>query len=455
MLLPTPTDLRAMSRLALPVVTVQVGIMTMGVADTVMVGHVSARALASVALGNLYFYVVGVFGMGVLMALDPVVAQAVGARDEEAIARAVQRGLAIVLALTIVSSLVLYPGAVVMTALRQPAEVIPDAARYARICIPGVLPYFAFIVFRQSLQAMGRVAPIVVTVIVANACNVLLNWALIFGHAGMPGLGVSGAAWATTISRWIMALLLLALASRQLRAHLAPLRQASLAAEPLARMARLGVPIGLQYMLEYGAFAVTALLMGLIGTHEMAAHQIAINLASLTFMVPFGVSAATAVLVGQAIGEGDEQRARRAASAGMLCGVGFMVIFGIVFTVAPRMLAGFYTRDATVLALAATLLPIAGLFQVFDGTQTVAAGILRGAGDTHAPMAINVLGFWLIGLPASAWLAFRGGLGAEGLWWGFVAGLGSVALLLVLRVRTRMRREMRRVVIDRGFGIGD
>ena len=437
-----------MLQLALPVAAVQLGIMGMGVADTIMVGHVSPEALAATALGNLYFFVAGIFGQGTLMALDPVVSQAVGARDDDAIARAIQRGLVLALALTVVTCAAFLPAPWVMSMLRQPPEVVPDAASYVRVAIPGVFPFYAFVVFRQSLQAMGRVAPVLWTVLAANVLNIFLNWVFIYGNLGSPTLGVTGASIATSIGRWAMAIMILALSGHAVAHHLKPWRPETSAIRPLLRMVRLGVPIGSQYLLEYGAFAAAALLMGALGTTQMAAHQIAINLASFTFMVPLGVSTATAVLVGHAIGAGDEARARRAAISGMLTGTAFMVVSAVVFRGFPFGLARLYTDDSAVIALAATLIPIAGVFQVFDGVQAVAAGVLRGIGDTHAPAVINVIGFWLIGLPVSWYLAFRHGGGAIGLWWGIVVGLGAVAIILLARVRVRLGRAMRRVIID-------
>jgi MATE family multidrug resistance protein len=325
---------------------------------------------------------------------------------------------------------------------------VPDAASYVRIAIPGVFPFYAFIVFRQSLQAMGRVAPVLWTVLVANLLNAGLNWVFIYGNLGAPAMGVAGSSLATSVSRWVMALALLAIAGHRLAHHLTPWRPEALAFEPLRRMLRLGLPIGVQYLLEYGAFAAAALLMGMLGTTQMAAHQIAINLASFTFMVPLGVSTATAVLVGHAIGAGDEDQARRSAIAGIFVGATFMCGSALTFLLLPGALARSYTGDAAVVLLAATLIPIAGVFQVFDGVQAVAAGVLRGIGDTHAPAVINVVGFWLIGLPVSWVLAFRLGGGAVGLWWGIVVGLAAVALILLGRVRVRLGRTMHRVIID-------
>ncbi len=452
MVLPTPTDLRAMLRLALPVAAVQLGIMAMGVTDTIMVGHLSPAALAAVALGNLYFFIAGIFGQGTLMALDPVISQAVGARDEEAISRALQRGLVVALALTVFTCATFVPVKWVLLSLRQPPEVVPDAASYVRIAIPGVFPFYAFIVFRQSLQAMHRVAPVLWTVLVANLLNAGLNWVFIYGNLGSPALGVAGSSVATSISRWAMALAVLSISGRQVWHHLTPWRPETLTIEPLGRMLRLGLPIGVQYLLEYGAFAAAALLMGVLGTTQMAAHQIAINLASFTFMVPLGVSTATAVLVGHAIGAGNEDQARRSAVAGIFIGASFMCASALIFRLFPTALARSYTGNADVVLLAATLIPIAGVFQVFDGIQAVAAGVLRGIGDTHAPAIINVVGFWLIGLPVSWVLAFRLGAGAVGLWWGIVVGLAAVALILLGRVRVRLGRTMHRVIIDEAVG---
>ena len=452
MVLPTPSDLRAMLRLALPVAAVQLGIMAMGVTDTIMVGHLSPAALAAGALGNLYFFIAGIFGQGTLMALDPVISQAVGARDEEAIARALQRGLVMALALTAFTCATFVPVEWVLRVLDQPPEVIPDAASYVRIAIPGVFPFYAFVVFRQSLQAMHRVAPVLWTVLLANLLNAGLNWVFIYGHLGSPALGVAGSSIATSVSRWAMALAVLSISGRQVWHHLTPWRSETLAIEPLRRMLRLGLPIGVQYLLEYGAFAAAALLMGVLGTTQMAAHQIAINLASFTFMVPLGVSTATAVLVGHAIGAGDEDQARRSAIAGIFIGASFMCASAFVFLVFPRVLARSYTGDADVILLTVMLIPIAGVFQVFDGIQAVAAGVLRGVGDTHAPAIINVVGFWFIGLPVSWVLAFRLGGGAVGMWWGIVVGLAAVALILLGRVRVRLGRTMHRVVIDEAIG---
>jgi MATE family multidrug resistance protein len=449
-ILPRRGELRAMLRLAVPVVVVQVGMMLMGVVDTVMVGHLqgSSLGLAAVALGHLYFFGIAVFGMGTLMVLDPVVAQAVGARDEDAVARGIQRGvlLAVILAIPSIGVLLVAQPALVFA--RQPAEVVPLAAAYILRLAPGVLPFFLFIVFRQSLQALRRTAPIVISIVIANLVNGGLNWLWIFGHGPVHPMGVLGSAWATTVSRWVLAGLLVALAWRDLRPRLRRRLAEVWDPAPLGRMLRLGLPIGFQYVLEFGAFALVALMMGWLGTRQMAGHQVAINLASLTFMVPLGVGDAASVLVGHAVGRADPVGARSSARAALLCGAGFMSCTALLFLGLPHGLARLYTVDPGVVAVAAALIPLAGVFQVFDGLQVVAGGILRGLGETRVAMMVNLLGYWLLGLPVSYLLGFRAGWGPVGLWWGLVVGLGVVATVLLTRVRAALRRQQGRVVID-------
>jgi multidrug resistance protein, MATE family len=441
----------ALVRLAVPIVVAQVGMMTMGVVDTLMVGRVSATALAAVALGHLYMFGAAALGLGTLMALDPLVAQAVGAEDQPAVARSVQRGLVLAVLLSVAVSLALLPGEAVLAFLGQPPDVVPLAAAYARANIVGVFPFFAFVLLRQSLQAMGRTRPILVVVAGANVANVFLNWALIFGHLGSPPLGAVGTGWATSIARTLMAGGLLAIAWRDLRPALRPWRREAFALRPLGRLLALGFPIGVQVQLEYGAFGLVALLMGRLGTVAVASHQVALNLASLTFMVPLGVGAAAAVRVGQAVGRGDAAGTRAAAGAALITGAGFMTGTAVLFLTLPALLARAYTPDAAVIALAASLIPIAGVFQVFDGLQVVATGILRGWGDTRSPMIINLIGFWLIGTPISLYLGFVAGGGPTGLWWGLVVGLVVVAGALLLLVRRRLRGALRRLTLDEGM----
>jgi MATE family multidrug resistance protein len=445
--MPHRADLAAMIRLAVPVVIVQVGMMLFGVVDTMVVGRLSSQALAAVALGHIAVITVSSFGVGVLLGIDPLLNQAQGARDRNAFRRSVQRGFLLAAVLMVPSTALLLPIGPIVSLLGQPAEIVPLAAAYAHISIPGLLPFYGWVVLRLTLQAMGRLRPIVATVVVVNLFNLVADWVLVFGVGPVPQLGPIGSAWASTIARTLLFVILLVVD----RWDLWPLLRfdpEAIRLRPLVRTARLGLPIGFQLQLEIFAFTVIALLMGGMGTTIMAAHQVAINLASLTFMVPLGVAQATAVRVGNAIGADNSGSARRAASSGLVLGAGFMTLTAVLFIGLPEGLARAYTSVSEVMTLAATLIPIAGFFQVFDGLQVVAAGVLRGAGDTRAPLVVNLIGFWLIGLPASLLLGFALDLGPQGLWWGLVVGLGAVSVFLLARVSARLRCDIERVAVD-------
>jgi MATE family multidrug resistance protein len=235
-----------------------------------------------------------------------------------------------------------------------------------------------------------------------------------------------------------------------IRSTIRPFRPEVFRTVPLVRLLRVGVPIGGQQWLEFGVFGAAGLLMGLMGTVAVASHQVALQLAALTFMIPVGVAQATSVLVGQSVGRGDPPSARRSAGAGLVVGTAFMTVTALMFLTVPETLATFFSRDTQVIATAVLLLPIAGVFQIVDGWQVVAAGALRGVADTRVPMILNLVGFWLVGLPACVALGFWADMGPRGVWWGLALGLGVVALLLLHRIRRRFGRELRRLLIDEG-----
>ncbi len=441
-------DLRDMARYAAPIVLVNVGIQAMGVVDTLMVGKLGGAAIAAVALGNLYFFNVSIFGIGLLLAIDPVISQAIGAGDHEDVARGVQRGLLVALVLSVVVTLALLPGEWLLDGLRQPADVTGDTALYTRRRAIGVVPFFIFNVLRQTLQAMGKVWQVVIAVIVANILNVCVNWLLIFGNLGAPRLGVVGSGYATALSMWAMAATLLVLAWPKLRSSLLPWRAETLTWLPIIRTLRIGAPIGVQFFFESFAFGLTALLMGWMGTPSLAGHEIALNMAALTFMVPLGIAGAASAVVGRAIGRGDMPGARRDAVAAIICGTGFMCVSAVVFLTAPEWLATRYTTETATVAVAVSLIPLAGLFQVFDGLQAVTGGVLRGTGDTRIPAILHMVAFWGIGVPLGAFLGFGTPLRERGLWIGLVAGLAAAAVLQSGRVVFRLRGDLRRVRVD-------
>ena len=445
---PSPHDVRALVRLAVPIVAMQVGMMLMSVVDTIFVGHVSARELAAAALGGLYTIGLFNFCLGVVWAVDPLVSQALGARDPAAAALGVQRGLVLAAVMGVVATVLCVPAEWVYRALHEPPDVIPRAVSFVHISAPSLVPMLLFVALRQSLVAMKRTSALVAVVVLSNLLNAGLDWVLVFGHWGLPAMGAPGSALATTITRFLGLFALLVIARRALEPMLRPWRKEALALGPLLRTFQLGLPIGAQNSVEFTTFAAISVFAGWFGAEAVSGHQVAINLASLMFMVPLGIGSASSVLVGHAIGEQDMAHARRVAASALAVGAGYMALSACVLLALPGMFASAYTSVPGVVAVAALLIPIAGVFQVFDGLQVVSAGVLRGAGDTRAPLVSNVLGFWLVGMPVSLWLGFKGGLGVVGLWWGFVAGLAVVAAFLVLRVRELLSRPVARISVE-------
>jgi multidrug resistance protein, MATE family len=437
-----------MLRLAWPIVLAQVGIMLMGVVDTAMVGRVGTSAVAAVALGHIYWVNVTIFGMGILLVLDPVVSQATGAQDHRAVARGVQRGVLMALVLSVPTALLLIPGELIFSFLRQPADVTPIAATFSRISIVGVVPFYLFFALRQSLQAMAQVRPVVIAIVASNFVNFALDWTLIYGHLGFPAMGTNGSAIATAVSRWLMFALLVYFGRKELHGAIVPWRPESFRIGPMLHMLRLGMPVGFQSWLEIAVFSGGAVALGWFGAVPLAAHEIAINLAALTFMFPMGVSAAAAAMVGRAIGRQDLSAARRDAVAALAIGVAFMAVAAVLFLTIPRPLAMIFVRDPATIATAASLIFIGGLFQIFDGMQAVATGVLRGTGDTRVPMLLHLAAFWGIGIPLCLGLAFGLGLGPQGVWWGYVFALAVAATLQLLRVRWRLGQDIQRLQID-------
>ena len=455
-------EVRELLRLAGPIAFVQLGMTAMGFVDVAFLGHYGAESLSSMGLGNTLTWAAIVFCMGAIAAVDPLLSQAVGAKDRPAVTLALVRGLLLATALAIPAIAALLPAATWLLAAGQPESLVDDAALYARINTAGILPMLWFSVLRSLHSAHSDTKGQVIAILVGNACNVLLDWMLIYGRLGCPELGVAGAAWATVASRWVLLLSLAWMSRHELREHAhllrePALRSAAFAFAPVARLLRLGLPIGGQYAMEMGVFAATALLIGDLDAQSgeteglrLCGHQIAIQLASLSFMVPLGVGIAGSVRVGWAIGRGEPLAARRTALAALCCGALVMSAFMLLFLLAPEFLASVLASDPRAVAWGAALLPIAGVFQIGDGLQVTAIGLLRGAGDVRSPFWINLVGYWAIALPLGCWLAFPWGkgLGPQGLWWGLVAGLFAVAAALLLVVRVRFGEVRGRLSVE-------
>jgi len=441
-------EIRAQLALAIPLITVQLGLLMMGFVDSAFMGRVSTEEYAGVSLGHSWVFLFLVFAMGVLTSLDPIVSQAYGANDRGGMSRAVQRGVVLALVLSVPASLLVLLAEPVLLALGQPEDVVPIAGRYAEISSLSVAPFLIFVALRQSLQAMHRTAALVGVIVLANLLNAALDWVLITGKLGLPASGSVGCAWASVASRWAMVLALPLLTGAGFREYLWPLQKRSLRWSAFATMVSVGLPIGVQFLVEIGAFQAVLYLMGRMGKDEMAGHQVAMNLASFSFMVPLGISMAASVRVGTEIGRGSSDAVRRAVKVSISGGALVMVGFGLLFLSLPLPLARIITDQEEILAAAVLLIPLAGIFQVFDGVQVITCGCLRGMADTRVPMYIHLAGFWAVGIVVGSTLAFQLGRGAPGLWWGLVAGLAATALVQLWRLRVLLRRGFRRMVFE-------
>jgi MATE family multidrug resistance protein len=402
------------------------------VVDLLMLGRVSVHALDAAALGRVWVLGTLVFGMGLLLGLDPVATQAWGAGDRTRFRRTLGTGLVCAGWISVPVSLLWLATGPVLEACGQSPELAADAARYAWVQIPGLPFFFAFFVVKQVLQAKGSVWPAMWITFGANLFNAAVNWVLIFGHLGFPPLGVVGAGIATSLTH-VFLFAALAFWTRRELPNLrwgATLRRGAQSA-PQREILRYGWPVAIQLALEMWTFQITTLLAGRLGAVPLAAHTVAITCASLTFMLPLGVSLAAVVRVGNLVGAGKHGDARRAAWVSFATGGGLMVLSGIGFWLWRFELPTWFTPDPDVVALAATILPIAAAFQMFDGVQVVGGGVLRGMGQTLPAALFNLLGFYGLALPLGWWLGFELGLGVRGLWWGLASGLATVAVLLV------------------------
>ena len=430
-------ELIAMITLAVPVVLSELGWMAQGVVDNIMVGKLGPAAIGAVALGNAVYYTPSLFGIGLLLGLDTLVSQAYGRKDHDDCHRWLAQGVYL-------ACIVTPPLMVLIAALSYGFTrfgVIPEVAvlsgGYLRILNWGTLPLLLYGGTRRYLQGVGQVRVITATYVLANLLNWFGNWVLIYGKFGMPALGVNGSAISTCISRIAMAAALLGFAWRYERKRGHPLFRhwAGPQLDRLRKLIRIGAPAAGQIVLEVGAWNLSTFAAGYLTPVALATHAIALNYASVFYMVPLGVSAAAAVSVGHALGAGDPARARRAGWLALALGTGFMLMAAVAFWVAPKPLISLYTRDPRVLAVGPSLLWIAAAFQIFDGIQTVCTGALRGLGETRVPMFANLVGYWVLGLPLGFILCFVLKWGIYGMWIGLTLALIIISMTLLLRWR--------------------
>lgn len=419
----TREEARRLASLAWPVVLGQLGLVSMGVVDLMVVGSLGEIPLASVGLGNTWSFAGLIIGLGAASGLDPFVTRAYGRESPREAGAAALHGSVLLIAISALLAVQHLLAAPALALLQQPAEAIPGAHRYAVINIVGILPFMGFTLVRQLLQGGGVMRPAMGVVWLGNlvnaAADMLLVWRL--------GLGVDGAAWATVLVRWVMFAALVVVGWPVLREAWPGWHWST---ELFRRVRAKALPVGLQVGFEVWAFNACTLLAGTLGTTAVAAHTAALSAASLAFMVPMGIGAAAATRVGNQLGA--ERPWRPAAWTSIAMGAAVMVFSGLVFLGLPEQVARIYTADPVVVGSVAAVLPIAAAFGLFDGVQVVAMGVLRGLGDTRGPAAIALFAYWGIGLPWGAWSS--GSRGLVGVWEGLALGLAVAAVLLVVRV---------------------
>ncbi len=430
-MLPTRHSARSVLRLAGPVIVAELGWMAMQVVDTMLVRHLGAAAIGAVGIGGALFMAVTVFGTGLLMGLDPLVAQAVGAGRPDEAKRWLHHGVFVAVVVSVPLLVLLSAGPGLLRAAGVHQDVLPLAAPYLQTLRWSLPPLLLFVATRRYLQGRAAVRPVMIALLSANVVNAVVGWLLINGIAGLPRLGVVGAAWATVVARIYMALLLVGVIRVLDSGSAETCPPVALERARVWQLLRLGLPAAAQVTLEVGAFALATTLASRLAPASLAAHHIALTLWSLTFMVPMGVSSAAAVLVGHGVGRRDAVEARGAGWSAIRVGVGFMILAGLVFLALPVPLMRIFTTDPAVVGVGWRLLMVCAVFQLFDALQVVATGALRGLGETRSPMVWNFVGLWCFGLPLGYTLAFPLDWGIVGLWVGLSGGLCLVGSVLL------------------------
>ena len=440
-------ELRALLRIAGPIIVSQLGAIAMNTTDTIMVGPLGAGPLAAAGLGNALFMAVMIMCTGTLMGMSPLVSQAYGAGDRAECRRLLVQGLWLAALLSLPMTLFCLFGQPIARALDQPPEVARMAGGYLAALAWGVPPMMLFMAFRQYLDGMGFTRPAMTMTFLGVALNVAGNLVLIYGvqlsiplvgAVRVPAYGLVGSGWATTFVRWGMFVAMAWYVMR--RRDLAPFSGVRLApvAARLRRMTGIGLPIGGQLTAEVGVFAFAVVMMGWLSPTAQAAHQVTINLASATFMVATGTSLAGSIRVGQHVGAGSRRGMQRSTLTTYTVVTAFMMVCVLLFLGAPRWLLGLFTTDPEIVSIGVGLLTMAALFQVFDGAQVAGLCALRGASDTRVPLWITILGYWVIGAPVAYLLGFHTSMGPRGIWAGLVVSLAVVAVMLAFRVRRVM-----------------
>lgn len=420
--------------LATPVMVGQLGHIMVSVADTAMVGQVGVIPLAAATFGSTFFHVLLLFGIGVSYAITPLVA-ATDEKDRSRLLSILQNGLAVNVILGIILVVIGFAIVPFLHLFGQEAPVAEAAGPYLMIIISSIFPALIFQTFRQYSEGLSDTLRPMVVSIVANLVNVGLNYLLIFGKFGFPEMGIQGAGYATLISRVVMGILMVVLIRNKFRGF-----TFSFDKVVMKQVIKLGVPSGMQYIFEIGAFATAAIMVGWLGAKELAAHQIALNLAAITYMASTGIAAASTIRVGNQLGLKDVKTLRGAGYSCFALAAGFMAICGLLFIILRNFLPSLYIDNAEVQQLSASLLIIAAGFQISDGAQAVGLGVLRGLTDVKIPTLVTFIAFFILSIPGGYFLGFTLGLGVQGVWYALSGGLTIAAILHLIRFNSLTKR---------------
>jgi MATE family multidrug resistance protein len=409
----------------------------LGVVDSFMVGKLGAEPLAAAALANGLFFLIMVLGIGMSHAVTALVAIAQGNQNNDECGKILRPSLIVnsIFSLLMISLTIV--AAKLVIHLNQEKLVAELTESYLSILSLSIFPFMLFQTYRQFVEGLSDTKTPMYLAIIANFVNAFGNWILIFGNWGFPALGLDGAGYATLITRTFLgvSMMLIVIYSSKYKIYNPTLKFKTIDKKLILRIISIGFPSGLTYSMEVGAFAVAAIIIGWLGSSALAAHQIAINLASISYMVVLGISSAATIRVGNAYGSMEKQRVKLAGSSSILLGLMFMSFSGIVFILFKDFLPTLYINDAEVVNIASSLLIVAALFQISDGVQAVGLGVLKGLTDVKIPMIITFIAYWLIALPSAYLLGFIFEYNITGIWIGLLLGLTTAAVLFVLRFK--------------------
>lgn len=428
--------------LAVPVIFSQIGQVTVNLVDSIMVGHIGTTQLAAASFAINVFHVGMLFGLGITLGITPLVGHSLNAKASNNLGSWLKNSMLVnfiasILLCATMSSVVLF-----MNRMGQSKEVVQMAIPFYLIHVSSLIPLMLFFSFKQFFEGIGNTKIAMIITIVINLVNIALNYILIYGKLGFPAMGLNGSGCASLISRLIMPVifLLVILRKPEFRTYLSDAIRAGFDKLKIRRIVSIALPIGLQMVIEILAFSIGAIMLGWISKESLAGHQVAISMASMTYMISFGLASGTTIRVSHAFGEHDRNELKQAIFASLHLVIAFMSLMGILFILLRNQLPLLFTSDPAVVEVAAGLLVVGAIFQIFDGTQVVLLGALRGMADVRIPMFLAFFSYIIVSLPISYLLAFTFNFGYYGVWTGFVFGLSTAAVLFGFRLKHQVRK---------------